>query len=213
MLADHLGGHLPSFIWMGTSIESAEFTSRLNDLRRVSCMTHFVSFEPLLGSVGKLDLSRIDWAIIDGESGPRHRPVKKEWILDIIRECRKHGVAVFFKQWGDKAKDRRRDDKWQDLWRVSQGPRQKPVQGSRSRRIGYRLSCPTQTSGKTYRVTVGAPKLAVCLWLGPSWILTGLWLTAPLNICEYDVFRNVRVCCNSGDINARGREAPHVYVL
>ena len=100
LLADHLGGRLPSFIWMGTSVESAEFTGRLDDLRRVSCMTRFVSFEPLLGPVGKLDLSMIDWAIIGGESGPRYRPVEKEWILDIIRQCRKQGVAVFFKQWG-----------------------------------------------------------------------------------------------------------------
>ena len=100
IFAKAVGGPIPGFVWMGTSIENADFAYRLTDLRKVRCTTRFVSFEPLLGPLGRMNLKGIDWAIIGGESGPRHRPVKKEWILDIINQCKKQGVAVFFKQWG-----------------------------------------------------------------------------------------------------------------
>ncbi|MDA7958877.1 MAG: phage Gp37/Gp68 family protein [Nitrosopumilus sp.] len=100
MFADVAGCDIPGFVWMGTSVESSEFTYRLDELRRVRCMTRFASFEPLLGPLGRLDLSGIDWAIIGGESGPGHRPVEEEWILGIIDQCKRQKVAVFFKQWG-----------------------------------------------------------------------------------------------------------------
>ncbi len=100
MFAKETGCDIPGFVWMGTSIENADFVYRLTDLRKVRCTTRFVSFEPLLGPLGRMNLKGIDWAIIGGESGPRHRPVKKEWILDIINQCKKQRVAVFFKQWG-----------------------------------------------------------------------------------------------------------------
>lgn len=98
--AKGLGGDIPPFIWMGTSIEDAERRTRLDDLRRVRCQTRFVSFEPLLGPVGAIDMTGIHWAIIGGESGKNFRPVKKEWIMEIIGQCKEQGVAVFFKQWG-----------------------------------------------------------------------------------------------------------------
>ncbi len=74
--------------------------SRINDLRKVKCHTRFISFEPLIGYVGKVNLKGIDWAIIGGESGYHYRSVEKEWILEIIEQCKKQKVAVFFKQWG-----------------------------------------------------------------------------------------------------------------
>ena len=98
--AREAGGPIPGFVWMGTSIENADFAYRLDELRRVKCTVRFASFEPLLGPLGRVNLKKIDWAIIGGESGPRHRPVKKEWILDLIDQCKKQGVAVFFKHWG-----------------------------------------------------------------------------------------------------------------
>jgi protein gp37 len=60
----------------------------------------FLSIEPLIGPVGKLDLSEIDWVIVGGESGPGARPMKEQWVLDIRDQCVAANVAFFFKQWG-----------------------------------------------------------------------------------------------------------------
>lgn len=91
---------IPKHIWMGTSVENIGTKTRLDVLRNVRCAVRFVSFEPLLGRLGTLDLDGIHWAIIGGESGVHHRPVKKDWILDIIQQCEEQNVPVFFKQWG-----------------------------------------------------------------------------------------------------------------
>lgn len=98
MFCERFGHSIPRHIWMGTSVESQNYLDRLNELRRVRCQTRFVSFEPLLGSI-RPDLSGIDWAIVGGESGPGCRPVRKEWVRDLIAECRRQNVPVFFKQW------------------------------------------------------------------------------------------------------------------
>lgn len=78
----------PSHIWLGVSIEDAKNAVRLNHLRIAQASIKFVSFEPLLGSVGKLDLTGIDWAIVGGESGPRSRPMAEEWAIEIRDQCR-----------------------------------------------------------------------------------------------------------------------------
>lgn len=96
----YFGQEIPSHIWMGTSVENGDNVRRIDELRKVKCYIRFISFEPLVGPVGQLDLDGIDWAIIGGESGFGFRPVKKEWITEIIRQCRKQKVKVFFKQWG-----------------------------------------------------------------------------------------------------------------
>lgn len=96
----YFDSEIPAHIWMGVSVENEDYVWRINDLRKVKCKTRFISFEPLLGSVGKVDLTGIDWAIIGGESGVGFRPVQKEWIQDIIKQCTKQKVSVFFKQWG-----------------------------------------------------------------------------------------------------------------
>ena len=100
LFARHTGAGIPGFIWMGTSVESREYVHRMDQLRAVRCGTRFVSFEPLLGPVGKVSLDGISWAIIGGESGKNFRPVKGEWIREIIRQCVEQKVPVFFKQWG-----------------------------------------------------------------------------------------------------------------
>ena len=87
-------------IWLGVSVEDAKNTVRLNHLRTAQASTKFVSFEPLLGPVGKIDLTGIAWAIVGGESGPRARPMSEEWALEIRDQCRTSKVAFFFKQWG-----------------------------------------------------------------------------------------------------------------
>lgn len=87
-------------VWLGTSVESADYLDRIDELRKVRAAIKFVSFEPLLGSVAKADLRGIQWAIVGGESGPRARPMAEEWVDEIAAICREAGVAFFFKQWG-----------------------------------------------------------------------------------------------------------------
>jgi protein gp37 len=91
-------------VWLGTSVENAEYLGRINDLRRVRSVVRFISFEPLLSSVAGADLSEIHWAIVGGESGPRARPMEERWVDEIEAICRRYGTAFFFKQWGGKNK-------------------------------------------------------------------------------------------------------------
>jgi len=98
-LIDRLG-RLPANVWLGTSIEANEYTSRADWLRKTPAAIRFLSLEPLLGSVPSLDFTSIDWVIVGGESGPGARPMREEWVLDIQTRCRLGGVAFFFKQWG-----------------------------------------------------------------------------------------------------------------
>lgn len=87
-------------IWLGTSVESAAYKHRIDSLRRVPGEVRFVSFEPLVGGIGRMNLSGIHWAIVGGESGPRARPMQTAWVDTIEKECRRQEVAFFFKQWG-----------------------------------------------------------------------------------------------------------------
>lgn len=90
----------PTNLWMGVSVENQKYTNRIALLRETDAHVKFLSLEPLLGPLGKLDLSGIDWVIAGGESGPGARPVKIEWIRDIRDQCVEQGVAFHFKQWG-----------------------------------------------------------------------------------------------------------------
>jgi len=90
----------PDNVWMGVSIENRRFVHRADRLREVDAAVRFISAEPLLGPLEGLDLDEIHWLIAGGESGPRHRPVKEEWLVELRNRCQEEGVAFFFKQWG-----------------------------------------------------------------------------------------------------------------
>ncbi len=89
----------PDNVWMGVSVENQRWTTRIDDLRRVSAHIRFLSCEPLLGPLD-LDLSGIGWVVVGGESGHRARPMKPDWARSIREQCERAGVAFFFKQWG-----------------------------------------------------------------------------------------------------------------
>ena len=91
-------------VWMGVSVENADYLDRMDHLREVPAAVRFVSFEPLLGSVSAMDLSGIQWAIVGGESGPNARPMEREWVIPIREQCSRAGVPFFSKQWGGKNK-------------------------------------------------------------------------------------------------------------
>ncbi len=87
-------------IWMGVSVEGADYVDRIDYLRKTGAHVKFLSLEPLLGPLRKLNLRRIDWVIVGGESGPGARPVDPAWVTDIRDQCVRAGAAFFFKQWG-----------------------------------------------------------------------------------------------------------------
>lgn len=90
----------PPNVWIGVSIENRRFVHRADYLRQVPAAVRFISAEPLLGPLEALDLTGIDWLIAGGESGPRHRPVREEWLTELRDRCSQEDVAFFFKQWG-----------------------------------------------------------------------------------------------------------------
>ncbi len=87
-------------IWMGVSVENEKAVERIDYLRKTDAHVKFLSLEPLIGPLPKLNLKNIHWAIVGGESGHGARPIKHEWVWDIKRQCNKADVLFFFKQWG-----------------------------------------------------------------------------------------------------------------
>lgn len=98
-------------VWLGASIENESTVDRLEEIRKVPAAIRFISFEPLIGPVGKVDLHDIDWAIVGGESGKGARPIREEWIEEIHSQCSQSGTRFFFKQWGAWGSDNRRRSK------------------------------------------------------------------------------------------------------
>lgn len=96
----------PKNIWMGTSVENALYTHRIETLRRVPAAVRFLSCEPLIGPIPKLPLAGIHWVIVGGESGPGARPMEPQWVEQIRDRCIERNVAFFFKQWGGVQKSR-----------------------------------------------------------------------------------------------------------
>lgn len=109
-LSERESSVLPN-VWLGTSVENDAVSERIDFLRGTPAAIRFISFEPLIGSVGDIDLSEIHWAIVGGESGPSARPIREEWIDEIHNFCRLHRTAFFFKQWGTWSADNKKRSK------------------------------------------------------------------------------------------------------
>lgn len=98
-------------VWLGTSVENSSTTNRIDILRMIPAIVRFISFEPLIGSVGEVNLEGIHWAIVGGESGSSARPIEENWIDEIYYQCISYETAFFFKQWGTWGKDNKRRSK------------------------------------------------------------------------------------------------------
>jgi protein gp37 len=119
----------PENVWMGVTVENADCTFRIDDLRKTGAAIKFISFEPLLDPIPNIDLKGIDWVIVGGESGPKARPMKPQWVTNVRDQCLSAEVPFFFKQWGGvnkKKNGRLLDDRtWDDtpetanLWEPS----------------------------------------------------------------------------------------------
>ena len=92
----------PLHMWFGVSVENARAVSRVTHLQKTNARIRFLSIEPLIAPVGKINLKNIDWVITGGESGPGARPMDSRWVIDIRNQCVNAKVAFFFKQWGDR---------------------------------------------------------------------------------------------------------------
>ena len=90
----------PPNVWVGVSVETSKYYYRIHDLQAVPAHVRFLSCEPLLGPLDDMPLKGIHWVIVGGESGPRARPMRLEWVLSIKDQCEQAGVPFFFKQWG-----------------------------------------------------------------------------------------------------------------
>ena len=92
----------PQNVWLGVSVENQSYTWRIEHLKRTPATIKFLSIEPLLSSISMeaVLLEAIRWIIVGGESGPRARPMKPEWVCEIRNQCKKYHVPFFFKQWG-----------------------------------------------------------------------------------------------------------------
>ncbi len=91
---------VPSNAWIGVTVESEEYKYRIDMLRKVEANVRFISCEPLIGDLGDVDLSEIDWVIAGGESGVRARPMREEWVVNLMSRSLQENVPFFFKQWG-----------------------------------------------------------------------------------------------------------------
>jgi protein gp37 len=96
----------PDNVWIGVSVERADYAFRIDHLRRTGAKVRFLSLEPLLGPLDNLELDGIHWVIVGGESGPGARPLEKSWVTDIRDQCLTAEVPFFFKQWGGVFKSR-----------------------------------------------------------------------------------------------------------
>ncbi len=109
----------PENVWMGVSVENSDYKFRISHLQQVPAAVRFLSIEPLLGPVPRLPLQGIDWVIVGGESGPKSREMKVEWVRSIRDKCITYDIPFFFKQWGGtrKSKTGRQLDgrTWQEL--------------------------------------------------------------------------------------------------
>ncbi len=94
------GRSIADNIWLGTSIETDQYTFRANHLRQIDVPIRFLSCEPLLGPLPSLNLDGVAWVIVGRESGPGHRPIEADWVRAIRDKTKKAGSAFFFKQWG-----------------------------------------------------------------------------------------------------------------
>jgi len=100
-MADYLKNKiLPKNVWLGVTVENSKTKYRIDYLRNIEATIRFISMEPLLDNLGKLDLKDIHWVIVGGESGTKARKMNTDWATSIKNQCKEQNVAFFFKQWG-----------------------------------------------------------------------------------------------------------------
>lgn len=103
-------------VWMGTTVENADYVHRIRSLAQIPAAVRFLSLEPLLGPLPRLPLKGIHWVIVGGESGPNARAMEPSWVLQIRNQCVARDVPFFFKQWGGVQKSRAGRELEGEIW-------------------------------------------------------------------------------------------------
>lgn len=141
-----------SHIWWGVSVENQkQGVPRISLLRESEAAMQFLSVEPLLEDLGVIDLSGIAWVIVGGESGRGARPMKREWVRNIRKQCRRYKVPFFFKQWGGVRKHeagRELDGRTYDEFPANQEERVAPKRDMRLSAISQIQNCPPTSLGQ-----------------------------------------------------------------
>jgi protein gp37 len=102
-------------IWLGVTVEDRQYgLPRIEHLRHLEAKIRFISIEPLLEDLGKINLKGIDWVIVGGESGAKGRPMDKKWVVNIQKQCQAQRIKFFFKQWGTWGNDGQKRSKKQN---------------------------------------------------------------------------------------------------
>jgi len=131
-------------VWIGVSVESEAYLSRILSLQTVPAALRFLSIEPLLGPLPKLDLRGIGWVIVGGESGHGARPMDPDWVRSVRDQCLAAGVRFFFKQWGGVMKSRAGREldgrTWDEMPRVASGFASERMSAEPDRRVHLRVS-------------------------------------------------------------------------
>jgi protein gp37 len=117
----------PSNVWMGVSVENADYVHRIHYLKQVPAAIRFLSVEPLIGPIPRLPISGIDWVIAGGESGPGARPMEADWVRSIRDRCLSQSVPFFFKQWGGVQKKRHGRTLDGRTWDEMPAPQSEPI--------------------------------------------------------------------------------------
>jgi protein gp37 len=129
----------PENVWMGVTVENADYAFRIGHLRQTDAALKFVCCEPLLGPIPDLDLQDIDWVIVGGESGPGARLMQPAWVANIRDQCLARNIPFFFKQWGGvnkKKNGRQLDDKtWDGIPVDERGVERREDRGVRSAKV------------------------------------------------------------------------------
>ena len=103
---------VPLNAWLGVSVEDRKYgVPRIDHLRNIDANIRFLSVEPLLEDLGEINLEKVHWLIVGGESGAKARPMELQWVDNIQLQCEKAGVAFFFKQWGQWGADGKKRNK------------------------------------------------------------------------------------------------------
>lgn len=113
---------VPDNVWLGVTVENSNAKERIDILRGYHTPVNFLSIEPLIGDIGRLNLMGVDWVIVGAESGPKRRPCKIEWIRDIVRQCKEASVPVFVKQMEINGKITADPKDWPEDLRIQEFP-------------------------------------------------------------------------------------------
>lgn len=89
----------PPNVHIGVSVENREHgVPRIDVLRDTPAAVRFLSIEPLLEDLGKVDLRGIDQVIVGSESGRGARAMNEDWVRSIRDQAKEQGCAFLYKQ-------------------------------------------------------------------------------------------------------------------